>query len=158
MAYPVTLEGFTMHPITIEPAGWIRGARVMVDGQPAPKGPKPRQVILCRDDGAQVIAQMQTGLLGFDPVPYLVIDNKPVYAVRPLQWYEGVWAALPLILLFIGGLIGGVTGALAFWINVHLFRSNQPAIVRYGSAALVSVGAAIIYFAAAIALNLAVGR
>lgn len=37
----------------------------------------------------------------------------------------------PLMLLFIGGAIGGVLGAVAYVVNISLYKSNIPGVLKF---------------------------
>ncbi len=40
-----------------------------------------------------------------DAIPLLIINGNKIEIVRSLKWYEYLWVAIPVILLFIGGAI-----------------------------------------------------
>jgi hypothetical protein len=70
-----------------------------------------------------VIAEVSPVFL--DPVPRLVIDGQKILLAKPLNFFQWVWSGIPILLMFIGGMIGGFIGATAFWINTRIFRSNE---------------------------------
>src|SRR5262245_32356752 len=90
MRYPVPIEGFEGQTIEVEAPGFLSGAKLLVNGQPAPKGPKRMQMILHRNDGKEVIATWSPVLMGLD-MPRLSIDGKPLNVIAPLKWYEWMW-------------------------------------------------------------------
>jgi hypothetical protein len=36
----------------------------------------------------------------------------------------------PLVLVFIGGAIGGALGGLAYWVNLSLYKSRLPGVLK----------------------------
>jgi hypothetical protein len=146
MAIPLHIEGFEGQNIQVEPAGFFTAARLLVDGQPAPKGKKPNQNRLTRNDGREVVVTWRPQLLD---MPKLVVDGKTIDIVKPLHWYEWVWSALPILLIIIGGALGGITGIIAFSINSKIFRSEQATLLKYIYTLLISVGSVIVFYAAA---------
>jgi hypothetical protein len=37
----------------------------------------------------------------------------------------------PLILVFVGGAIGGALGAVAYGVNISLYKSNMPGVLKF---------------------------
>jgi hypothetical protein len=143
--YPVQAEGFEGQTIEISSSSFFSGPKLLINGEPASKGPKRNQMILRRNDGKEVIAFWKPRALGFD-VPQLSIDGKDISIVKPLEWFELVWCGISIVLIFFGGLIGGVVGALSFSMNTKIFRSQTGAVMKYLTTGGVSVLAVIIYF------------
>lgn len=144
MQYPVPVEGFDRKRLLVETPGFFSSARLMLDGQPAPKGPKRGEYLLHRDDGTEVTAKLKN--LFLDPIPQVVIDNQVTQIVEPLRWYQWLWAGLPILLIFSGGALGGALGFVAISFNTRIFRSDLDTATQYGFVALVSIGAALAYF------------
>lgn len=125
----VILEGFENQKIELD-INLFRGPWLLINGHPAPSSNKRGEMILTRDDGTRVIAGWKPQMFGLD-IPQLVLDGKPISIADSLKWYQWTWASLPLILLLIGGLVGGVLGALAFIFNARIFRSNLPGFPKF---------------------------
>jgi hypothetical protein len=153
MQYLVQAEGFEGRQLVVESAGWLAGPKLMLDGQLAPKGPKRGQLLLHRNDGVDVVAQLRN--IFVDPIPQVVIDGKTIKLAEPLPWYAWVWSALPLMLLFLGGALGGLLGAVAMTINGRVFRADMNGPLKFIVTGAISLVAAIVYFALAVALTLA---
>jgi hypothetical protein len=156
MNYPVTLTGFEGQRVEVVPPGLVSGAKLLVNGQPAAAGPKRGQMLLLRDDGSQVIATWKPSALGFD-VPKLVVDNQVVTVAVPLKWYQWAWAALPILLVFLGGAIGALCGIVGFSVNARIFRSGMNGVAKFAVTAVVSVVALAAYFVLAVLVTLLVG-
>jgi hypothetical protein len=103
------------------------------------------------DSGAEKIIQTRYNLV--DPVPTLKIDGEAVNLLEPLQWYEYAWSGLPILLVFAGGLLGGLVGGIATMANGRLFRSERGSIAKYGLAGLITVAAVALFFVLAIGLR-----
>jgi hypothetical protein len=151
MQYPVQAKGFEGRQLILEASGFFSTAKLWIDGQLAPKGPKRGQFLLRRLDGTEAIAKFRTIFL--DPVPQLIIDNDIVKVVEPLKWYQWVWAGLPILLIFVGGALGAILGVLATSFNTRIFRSEMSGLVQYLTVAVVSAGFIGVYFVIALIIS-----
>lgn len=156
MLYPVDIEGFESRQLAIKAAGLFLtpGPKLMIDGQLAPKGPQRGQYLLRRNDGTEVVAQLRSVLLGFDPVPQLIIEDQQISVVEPLRWYEWLWSGLPLLLLLLGGGLGALAGGVAFTVNIRVFHSQMSSFTKYAAAVAVSIAAVVAYFVLAVIFNI----
>lgn len=152
MGYTANIEGFEGQRIEVNVGFWS-GPKLLVNGEPAPKGQKRGEMVLQRNDGRQVIASWKPQILGFD-VPQLVVDGKAVNLVEPLKWYQWVWGGWPVILVFVGGALGAVAGVLGFSINARVFRTEMSEILKYVITGAVSVLAVVAYFVVALVLSI----
>lgn len=154
MGYKANVEGFEGQDLEVNVSFWT-GSKLLVNGQPAPKGAKRGEMLLQRNDGRQVVAIWKQQMMGFD-IPQLVVDGKPVKLVEPLQWYQWLWGGWPVVLVFVGGALGAIAGVLAFTINARLFRTEMNPVLKYVVTAVVSGGAVLAYFIVALLLALAI--
>jgi hypothetical protein len=157
MNYPITLEGFEGQTIDVQTAGFLTGPKLLINGQPASKGPKRGQMLLRRNDGRDVIAIWKPQFLGLD-VPQLAVDGKTIQVAEPLPWYVWVWSALPIILIFIGGALGALAGLVGFSISTSIFRSSLPGVAKFGLSAVVSVVTVIVYLVVVMVFLSSMGR
>lgn len=155
MRYDVNLENFEGQNIEVEHS-LISGIKLLVNGEPAPKGQKRGEFVLQSNDGRQVIATWKQQALGID-IPQLVIDGKAINLVEPLKWYQWAWGGGVGLLVFTGGALGAVLGLVAFVVNAKIFRMDVPGVLKYVLTGAVSVLAIIIYFVAVILIQLALG-
>lgn len=153
MQYPLTVPGFENRQLVVESSGIWSGAKLLIDGEPAPKGPKRGQFVLHRFDGSEAIAQFR-GTNFLDPIPQVVIDGKPFSATEPLKWYQWLWCGLPFVLAIIGGALGGLFGGIACAINGRVFRYNLNGLAKYLLTGLVSLGAVVAFLISATLFNL----
>ncbi|HJZ49831.1 MAG TPA: hypothetical protein VKE41_21790 [Roseiflexaceae bacterium] len=154
MQHSVNVEGFEGRQLVVESAGFFSGPRLMLDGKPASKGPKRGQLLLRRNDGVDVIAQLR-GLF-VDPIPQVTVDGKTIKIAEPLPWYVWVWSGLPIVLLFMGGALGGGLGAVAMMINGRIFRSDMHGALKFAITGAISLVTALVFFTLAIILNQAI--
>jgi hypothetical protein len=156
MNHTLTISGFEGQTIEMRTSP-ITGPRLLVNGQPAPKGKKRGEMLLRRNDGTEVVATWKPMLLGLD-TPQLNVSGQMIAAVKPLTWYEWLWSALPVLLVFIGGLLGAIAGMIAVTINARIFRSSLPMVLRYILTGVVSIVAVVVYLITVSLLLTAVGR
>lgn len=65
---------------------------------------------------------------------------------KAMQWWEKVLVILPLTLLPIGGLIGGLFGGGASAINTTIARSGMTPALRASAMVGVAIAACVLYF------------
>jgi hypothetical protein len=146
MRYQVNLVGVSDRKVEVE-SSVFGGAKLLVDGQPAPKGPKRSQFLVRGTDGHDSVVELKTSLP--DPVPQVLWAGQTIRLEEPLKWYQWLWVGVPILLLFLGGAIGALVGAVAVTLNVRILRSSMSAIIRYAATAFVSVAACGMYLAIA---------
>lgn len=154
MQHYVNAEGFEGRKLVVESAGFFSGPRLLLDGQPASKGPKRGQLLLRRNDGIDVIAQLRGVFI--DPIPQVTVDGKKIVIAEPLPWYVWVWCGLPLVLLFLGGALGGGLGAVAMTINGRMFRADMHSALKFAITGAISLVTVLVFFALTIMLNQAI--
>lgn len=153
MRYDVKLENFEGQNIEVD-SSFFSGVKLLINGEPAPKGEKRGEFVLQSNDGRQVTAAWKQQMLGFD-IPQLVVDGKAVNLVEPLKWYQWVWGGWPVFLVFIGGFIGAIFGVIAFAINAKLFRADLSGFLKYALTAAISFTAFVGYLVIATVAQLA---
>ena len=144
MKYQLHLQGFEGQNIELQPPGLLTGAKLLVNGEPAPKGKSRGEMLLHRNDGKDVIVKFKGAFLD---VPNLVVDGDVIQVVEPLKWYEWVWNCIPLLMVAGGGAIPFLIAFLAVAINLSLFRKQESALAKYVVTGLVSAGALVLFFA-----------
>ena len=151
MTIPLYIEGFEHDDIEVQPSGFVRGPRLFLNGQPAPKGPKRNQYVLTRRDGTRTVVHLKPKLV--DTIPKVIVNAEEIEIAEPLSPVRLVWSALPLILIFIGGAIGGLLGGAAAWTNVRVFRSEMSTVEKYVLTALTSGIAIVLFFIASVVFS-----
>ena len=156
MRYQTNMEGFEGQNIQVHLRFWS-GPQLLVNGEPAQKGNKRGEMRLQRNDGKQVTAAWKPQFLGLD-IPQLAVDGKTIRFVEPLKWYQWLWGGWPVILIFVGGLLGGATGLIGLLLNAKVFRTDLNGVLKYVVTAAISILAVIAYFAAAVTLSVLIGE
>jgi len=137
------IEGCEGQDIVVK-TSLLSGTRLFVNGQKAARGPKMGTMSLTRNDGGVVTAEWKQQMFGFD-TPQLVVDGKTYVLTQPLKWYEVVLSALPIALVFIGGLLGAIVGVVASAGSASIFRSGMSKVVKILLAILIVFAAVIVY-------------
>ena len=139
--------------ITIADPGVFRGAQLLVNGSPAERI-KAGRFRLTRTDGSVTEAKFQVAFGQY--LPTLVVDGVN-YEVGPkLQKWLLALAFLPLCLVFGGGALGGLCGAVGWGFNNQLARSSKPAGVKVGLMLLVTAVSVLVFLGAAVLVNSAI--
>jgi len=123
MKFPLELEGFEGQSIIVEGPGFVRHPRILINGKQAPKGPKRFSCVMKRNDGFKILVEIRPIFL--DPVPRIFVENEEIKLAKPLNAFQWIWSGIPILLIFVGGIVGGFLGAAAFWFNARIFRSNE---------------------------------
>ncbi len=84
-----------------------------------------------------------------DSIPTLEINGTKHRIVEKLKWYQYALAALPVLLLFVGGAIGGALGAAGMVISINMFRQEGSETSNYIKVIGVIALTFFIYFALA---------
>jgi hypothetical protein len=152
MSYSAKIEGFEGQNIEVKVSFWS-GPKLLINGEPASKGPKRGEMVLQRNDGKQVTAIWKPQFLGLD-VPQVEVDGKVVSLVEPLKWYQWIWGGWPIMLLFLGGALGAVAGMISITINARIFRTGMSSLLKYIASGAVSIFTVVAYFVAAMIIAL----
>ncbi len=122
----------------------FKNPSLLIDGieQKKMKGLK-RRYLLEDDHGSPAIVEIKSVI---DPIPTIVIDGEKIPLAPPMAWYEYVLLCLPLLLIFIGGVIGGFIGFVGAMINASIIRGQGSIIARYGYALLVTFISYLVFF------------
>jgi len=116
------LEGFEKQRIEVRPAGLFSSRKLLVNGEPAPKGAKRGHMLLTRDDGQDVTAQWRSGFGS----SVLELDGKPIEIETGavLKSYEWVLMLSPAALA-VFGIMGWLFAAVAIGIGYAVFRTEK---------------------------------
>lgn len=147
---PVVLpDGSVMIPVpglgerlTLRPS-LVSGPKLFLDGQ-RPKREK-RFYLIQQPDGPELRMRLKPRFV--DPYPRLFIDDVEITIVEALPALAVLWVCVPLLLVFCGGCVGVVIGALATTANYKLMRSARPALTRYlmvGAVNMLTIGVVLV--------------
>lgn len=133
MDLPVHPPGFENRKMRVRMSYW-KWPKIFLDGAeliPQKSGlfRRNREFSATSNFGKQVTIRLRR--IPVDLVPILEIDGQKFPIARPLNPWEYIWISLPLFLMFIGGAIGGLMGAIAAFTNSLLIRRIQHWVPRY---------------------------
>jgi hypothetical protein len=123
---PIAASGVN-GPVVVTSNAFTGQHTVTVGGQPIPRG-KGGTYQLPSSDGGSVEAKVSSSF--FNPSPTLQVAGKKYASGPPLPIVLQILMLLPLGLVFVGGLIGGLIGALGVGVNTLVARSNYSTIVK----------------------------
>ncbi len=151
----VEVPGIEGH-VSVSAAGLFSAPTILLDGKPAPAGPDRGTVLLPRMSGGTATARLTSTL--YDVSPVIEVDGvKHILGPKVPAWL-GFIAILPIGLLFAGGAIGGLLGALAVGINQKVVRGSWSVSLKAVSMLGVGFAALVLMIVAAMAIRLAIGR
>lgn len=153
MQIEITHPSFKLHRLVVETAGFFRGPRLLVNGNPATRS-KGRYTVNS-DSGQGVVVELKHNVL--DPIPKVKIGDQPIELARPLTWYEYLWMGIPIVLVFAGGGLGALVGILAMYASARVFRGTRSGPAKYGLTALVSLGAFAAFVVLAVVAQMLIG-
>jgi len=149
MEATIEFPGLEGRRLVLRASGMFSKAKLFLDGQPAPRGSKRGQFVLRRNDGSQVIAQLKATNL-VSPYPQLIIDGQVVPVGEPFKWYQWIWAGLPLALIFVGGFIGAIFGALGAFLNGRILYTDRSQPMKFLLNGIITLAAAAAYWFAGV--------
>ncbi len=143
--YPLALEGFENQTVEVQDEIIFGSRKLLVNGEPAPKGTEKGDMVLTRDDGQQVTARWQKSGLRRHT---LEVDGKTIEVKRSALWWELLLIAIP-IGLWRADVLGLIFVIIAVGLGQAALQARRPALQR-----IALWGGAM---AVAVALNMAVG-
>jgi hypothetical protein len=121
MEWRFALPGSTTNSCRLERSFWRAQVRLWYQGQEIPRSKeKGRPFLIPSPNGKPVRVQITGG--GLD-LPKIDVDGTPVLLGRPLTVLEYAIGGVPLVLVFVGGAIGGVSGGVAAMFNYRVLRT-----------------------------------
>jgi len=153
MDLPIKHDAFAGRGLALRTAGFFKGPRLMIDGGEV----KGKRLRFSLRDNAGHEREIRLKTNGLDPVPKVQIGDQTIELARPLAWYEYLWMAIPIALVFVGGGLGALFGLVAVYSSARIFRSDRGTAAKYGLSALISLGAAVAFFAGALVVQLFIG-
>lgn len=136
MQIPLIVPQVTNKQLLVETANLFRGARLLVDGIPV-SGNKGRYIIRA-DSGEEIVLALKHYF--FDPIPKVKFEGNLVELAPNYSWYEFIWVWVPVVLLlFVNGIVGAITGIGIAYLNAHIFRSSLGAYKKYGFSIIILV-------------------
>ena len=152
MRYKLELEGFEGQDLEVVPPGFFSSAKLLVNGELAPRHGLTGTMVLIRNDTTAVEAKWMPAALGLD-TPLLSVDGHIIAFAEPLKWYSWAWACWVLaVLTIVGNVLGMLVGLIAVLFNVQILHSSLPLWARYLVVGAIAIIALLIYRSIALEL------
>jgi hypothetical protein len=121
MEWRFALPGSTTASCRLEKSMWLGQLRLWYQGREIPRSKEQGKPFLIPGaaSGKPVRVQVKGG--GLD-LPSIDVDGVQVLLGRPLTTIEYVIGGIPLVLVFLGGAIGGASGAVGAMLNYRVMR------------------------------------
>jgi hypothetical protein len=108
---------------------WLGKMVLSVRGQAVPRTNEKGRPFLVRQANGNGIKVHIKGA-PFDYVPKVTVDGERLLLDRELSPAEHAAGGIPLLLVFVGGAIGGLTGALGTMANYRILRADAPRVTK----------------------------
>ncbi len=109
--------------ITIEESIWFGKVRVYVNDIELKRlKEKDKAFLIQMNDGSFRKMIVKNSI--FDYVPKVFMDEKEIRLARKLHGYEQIMAGIPLLLVFVGGVLGAIFGVLGAFFNFRILRTE----------------------------------
>ena len=135
--------------LRLQRSAWTGKTKLYADGQEILPQSKPglfskiRSFLVPMPDGSE--RQLTLKNRFYDPVPVAHLDGEPILLAKALASWEYVVACIPMLLIFGGGLLGGLCGVGAMLANINVMRSERPVGVRIAFCVGLTLAAFIVY-------------
>lgn len=150
MDHPFVLPGYPDLNLSLRPGGFFGTAKILKDGVLLKKTKGITSVPL--EDGSFLELKTKTGADPFGPK--VVFAGEEIEVLPPVSPWWQMWAYLPFLLIFVGGLVGGLCGGAGAYGTLAALRSNLPAWARIVIALLAPPLSILLYLAIAIFFTL----
>lgn len=144
---PLEVPGFEARNLKVIDKGIFRPKELYIDGKKVKM--QRFKYIIVDNDGKEAEVKFNFGFL-IDMGSTVTIKDLAFQIQKRLKWYEYLFGAWPIIMIFIGGAIGGALGAAAACFNMEIFRSKLNVFFKYLFTLIVSLLAVIIWLTLAV--------
>jgi hypothetical protein len=144
---PIAINGVAGAVVVTTPV-FFGHPTLTVEGQPAPRI-RRRQYQLPATYGGTIDATVRTAFT--DPYPSVVVNGVQHRTGPKVPVILRVLALLPFVLI-VGGVIGGLFGALGFITNLAVARTQLPSVAKAPLMIGTAVAAFLVWFAVAAAV------
>ncbi len=151
---PISIDGVAGPIVVTTNALWGQPA-VTVGGRQAPRVGR-RQYTLPAPRGGTVDAFVRMGFA--DPYPSVEVNGVRFRTGPKISVGLRILTLLPILLVAIGGLLGGLVGALGFLANLAVARTRIPSAVKALAMIATAVIAFVLWLAIAVAIRGATGQ
>ena len=130
MKYAFQLSDYPNSNFEIETSIWTNRSKLWMDDDLLEQSKeKGKPFLIPTTDGNFVKAFSKPSFPEF--VPILEINGQKNQVVKKLKLHEYIIGGLPIMLVFMGGLIGGIIGMIGALTNFSIFRKEGSEISKY---------------------------
>ena len=148
---PISISG-VRGPVNVTTNPFTGKATVLVDGLPVERG-RGGKYALPASDGGTVEAKVSSSFI--QPFPSIEVAGVKHPTGPKLPIFLQVLMVLPLGLVFVGGLLGGLVGAIGVGANALIARGEQSMAIKALLMLLVLAAAVGVWFVAVAAITAA---
>jgi hypothetical protein len=143
MRFAIHHPAFKSQRLSVQTALGLGGPKLLLNDEIVKRqyGTYP----MLSDSGSQFLAQMDVNWV--DTIPVVKIGGKSISVAKPLRWFEYAWICVPLLLVFVGGMLGLIVGWGSAIFSTRIFRSDRSARTKYVLAAACSLMGVAVFFA-----------
>ena len=153
MKFSLGLDQTAGPQVDLERSVWSGSTKLLVDGQLIQSTSKrPLTYQVKTKDGRDLTLVVK--YMFFDPAPQIFLDGKELIVARKLSKLEYAVSYLPITLLFLGGALGGILGALATYLNLFIMRSTMPPALKWIVPIAVTIATYVVFFVVVAILEL----
>ena len=123
MEWRFALPGSATASCRLEKSFWLGRVRLWFQGREVSRSKeKGKPFLISGPTGTQTRVHVKGN--GLDYLPRVEVDGLPLLLGRPLSTLEYALGGIPFLLMFVGGAIGGASGAAGAMYNYRLLRAN----------------------------------
>lgn len=139
------LSDFPGARFELETSMWTGRSKLFMNGNLLEQANEKGKPFLIPADKGQFVKAFPKASFP-DTVPVLEINGTVNYVTEKLNWYQYLIAAIPMVLVLIGGAIGGVIGIISTMFNLSIFRQDDTELNKYLKVSGVVLGAFLLHF------------
>lgn len=144
MKHQFKLSDFPFAKFEIETSIWTMSSKLFMNNAELKRSRDQKDAYLIpRGDGSLALAYAKKRYI--DLVPVIEVDGELNHIFNTLKWYNFLVAVFPLVLIFVGGVLGGIIGLLATLKNLSVFYQDGNVILKYLEVAITTIISSLIY-------------
>lgn len=157
MKHTFTLANFPGSNFEIETSIWTGKSKLTKDNVSIEQSNESGKPFLIPDRTGNIVKAFPKKSLP-DFGPSLEINGVKNHIFKKLEWYQYTLGALPILMLFFGGAIGGGIGGVATMINFNIFREEGSEPLKYLKVVGVIIAAFLLYLGLSVGLLLLINN
>ena len=147
LKYKFTIDNFPNTTFELESSVWNGRSYLYMDGKLLKQSTEKGLPFLIPAKTGNIKGYPKSSFPDF--APSIVIDGQKHLVASKLEWYQFTLAALPVLLVFFGGAMGGALGIAATIFNFQAFRSESNKNTQYARVIVTNIAAYVIFLVVA---------